>query len=207
MSPRSWAGCGRSAGDADGARSLLDHARGLYEDMGSSRGVLTVWTPYRIERRCWRETSRRATTLARQNFEALSALGELGYASTRAVELAELLLLARRRRRSGAAHGCRGTRWARVRRARAVSAPQPPCAAACAHVATSRSRSELAQDAVAIASLTDALRYRARAHLRSGRSARPGRRRRGAPGPRKPCAEGLLRQKGVKGALVGAPST
>ena len=193
------------AGDAADARSLLDHARGLYEDLGSSRGVLTVWTPYRIEAELLAGNLDAATTLARENFEALSALGELGYASTRALELAELLLLqgdaqeAERAtavaERDGLASDVLVQFLRRSLRARLLARSGDLAVAL-----------ELAQDAVALASLTDVLRYRARAHLalaevlaRAGDDA--------AARTEEAVAEDLLRQKGVKGALVGAPST
>ena len=193
------------AGDAGDARSLLDHARGLYEDLGSSRGVLTVWTPYRIDAEVLAGNLDAATTLARENLEALAALGELGYASTRAVELAELLLLQADDReaaratafaeRDGLASDVLVQFLRRSLRARLLARSGDLAPAL-----------ELARDAVALASLTDVLRYRARAHLALAEVlARAG----DDSGARaeEALAEGLLRQKGVKGALVGAPST
>jgi ATP/maltotriose-dependent transcriptional regulator MalT len=177
----------------------------LYEDLGSSRGLLTVWTPYRIDVEVLAGSLDRATALARENFDALSALGELGYASTRAVELAELLLLQGDDReaeratavaeRDGLPSDVLVQFLRRSLRARLLARSGDLTVAL-----------ELAHDAVALASLTDVLRYRARAHMalaevltRAGEDA--------AARTEEAVAGDLLRQKGVKGALVGAPST
>ncbi|HUQ21696.1 MAG TPA: BTAD domain-containing putative transcriptional regulator [Gaiellaceae bacterium] len=193
------------AGNAADARSLLDHARGLYEDLGSSRGLLTVWTPYRIDAEIQAGNLDVATTLARENFEALAALGDVGYASTRAVELAELLLLqggydeAERltvlAERDGLASDVLVQFLRRSLRARLL-----------ARSGDLRAALLMGRDAVALASLTDVLRYRARAHLALAEVlAQAG--EEPAARSEEALAEDLLRRKGVKGALVGAPST
>jgi len=193
------------AGNASEARSLLDHARELYEDLGNSRGVLTVWTPYRIDAECLAGNLDAATALAQENLEALTALGELGYASTRAVELADLLLL---QDEEGEAD-----RLTAIAERDALPSDvlvqflrRSLRARLLAREGNLNAAVDLAQDAVALASLTDVLRYRARAHLalaevlvRGGEES--------AARSEQAVAETLLRQKGVKGALVGTPST
>ena len=193
------------AGDHAEARSLLDHARGVYEDIGNTRGVLTVWTPLRIDAEACAGNVDAATALAEASLRTLSAQGEAGYATTRAVELAELLL----------AQGADREAETFVAIAERDALPsdvlvQFLCRSLRARLLgrTGELTSGLAfgRDAVSLASLTDALRYRARAHVAlaevlelagDAASARA----------EHEAARRLVRQKGVKGALAGAPST
>ena len=58
------------AGDADDARDLLDHARGLYEDLGNDRGLLMHWAPYRVEAEALAGNLDAATKRAREQRRA-----------------------------------------------------------------------------------------------------------------------------------------
>jgi len=191
------------AGDADDARSLLDHARRLYEDTGNARAVLTAWTPLRIDAEFFAGNLDTATALARDNLEALAAL-ELVHSGTRAVELAELLLLNgeedEAERVTAVAERtalpsdvlvqflCRSLRGRLLARAGEID-----------------SALVSARDAVALASLTDVLRYRARTHTALAEvlslAGEPS-----AARAEEAFAEDLLREKGVKGAPMGLPS-
>ena len=190
------------AGDAAEARSLLDHAHDLYEDTGNVHAVLTVWTPLRIDAEYLAGDHESAIALARANLQELATL-ELVQFSTRAAEVAELLLAQgsdeeAERLTSAAERGalqydvlvqflCRSLRARMLARSGELDSA----------LATAR-------DAVALASLTDVLRYRARAHsalaevlVVAGE--------RSAAIAEEAIAEDLLRQKGVKGTL-GLPS-
>jgi DNA-binding SARP family transcriptional activator len=191
------------AGDADDARSLLDHARRLYEDTGNEHAVLTTWTPLQIDAEFFAGNLVTATALARDNLEALSEL-ELVHSGTRAVELAELLLLNgeedEAERVTTVAERtalpsdvlvqflCRSLRGRLLARAGEID-----------------SALVSARDAVALASLTDVLRYRARTHTALAEvltlAGEPS-----AARAEESFAEHLLRQKGVKGTQMGLPS-
>jgi ATP/maltotriose-dependent transcriptional regulator MalT len=164
--------------------------------------VLTVWTPLRVEAELLAGDLDAAAALARDNASSLA--GERGHASTRALQLAEILLLKGEDEEAEQAIAAaerdalpsdvlvqfrrRSLRARLLARAGDVDAAEP-----------------LARAAVAIASRTDELCNRARAHFAlaevlelSG----------DVSTARAEEAEGnlLLLRKGVKGALVGAPS-
>ena len=192
-------------GDAIEARSLLDQARTLYEDLGNQRGLIAVWTPLRVEAAIVAGDLETAVALARENVEAFIATGERGYATARALRLADILLL---RGEDEAADRAtfvaerdalpsdvlvqfkrRSVRARLLARGGDVGAAEP-----------------LARDAVRIAAQTDCLCDRARAHLAlaevlelAGAES--------AASAEEAIADELLRLKGVKGALVGAPFT
>ena len=191
------------AGAADAARELLDHARGLYEDLGNDRGLVMFWTQYRVEAEALAGNLDAATERARESVERLTSLGERGYSSVRALRLADLLLLQgdddeadrvtalaeRDALPSDVIVQClrRSIRGQLLARAGDVAAGEA-----------------MARDGVRLALLTDELCGRARTHFAlaavlelAGDSP--------AAEAEETAGRGLLLQKGVKGALVGAP--
>ena len=193
------------AGDADEARSLLDHARRLYEDLGNRRGLLAVWTPLRVEAAILSGDLVTAATLARENVEAFVATGERGYSTARALRFAAVLLLQGEDEEADRATSVaerdalpsdvlvqflrRSMRARLLARGGEVAAAEP-----------------LARDAVRIAAQTDCLCDRARAHLALAEVLELA----GAEADARAeeaIADELLRLKGAEGALVGAPST
>ena len=191
------------AGDADDARDLLDHARGLYEDLGNDRGLLMHWAPYRVEAEALAGNLDAATKRARSNVERLTALGERGYSSVRALRLAELLLLQ--------GDDDEAERVTALAERDALSSDvivqflrrsiRGQLLARGGDVARGAA---IARDGVRLASLTDELCGRARAHFALAEvlelaGDRPGAEVEEASG------RDLLLRKGAKGALVGAP--
>ena len=190
------------AGDAAEARSLLDHARQLYEDTGNQHALLTVWTPIRIDAELCAGDLGSAIALARDNLRDLSAL-ELVQASTRAAELAELLLL-----QGNEEEAERLTSLSESAALPYDVLVQFLCRSLRGRLLARGGKLEsglaAARDAVALASLTDVLRYRARAHSALAEVLVTAGDESGARAE-EAIAEDLLRQKGVKGTL-GLPS-
>jgi tetratricopeptide (TPR) repeat protein len=193
------------AGAVDDSLELLDHARALYEDTGSSRSIQLVWTPLRIEAETLAGDVAGAAARAAANVEELSRIGEGAYASTRALLLAELQLLL--------GDDIAADRSATFAEKNALASDVLVQFLRRSLRARLHARSgdlddaeTLARDAVAIASLTDALRDRARAHVALAEVLRLAGKPAGARAE-EAAAEKLLRRKGVKGALAGAPST
>jgi DNA-binding SARP family transcriptional activator len=193
------------AGEAGEAASLLEYARDLYEDTGNARGLLTIWTPKRVDADACSGNLAAAVELAEQTYRTLFAQDDAGYATTRAVELAELLLL----------QGADSEADEYVTLAERDALPsdvlvQFLCRSLRARLlGRSGSLEEalvLARDGVALASLTDSLRFRARAHLALAEVLQLAGEEASARAERDEATR-LLREKGVKGALTGAPST
>ena len=193
------------SGNVAEALDLLDYARGLYEDLGSRRGLALVWAPIRIETEVLSGNLAAAKTSAEENLRVLQALGETAHGSTRALALAEILL------REG--NDAAAERYIALADSTALRSDvlvqflrRSMRARLLARAGDVEEAGTLARDAIALASLTDALRHRARAHVALAEVltlAGDG------PGARaeEETAETLLRQKGVKGAPVGAPFT
>ena len=193
------------AGAAGEGLALLDHARTLYEDIGSRRGVTFFWVPLRIDAETAAGEVARAAVRAEANVEELLRLGEPAYASTRALTLAQLRLAleddagAERATAFAEAHALPSDVLVQFLR-RSVRARL------LARDGDVHEAERLAREAVSIASLTDALRDRATAHAalaevltRKGDD--------GAAAKARNAAAELLRRKGVEGARVGAPSS
>jgi hypothetical protein len=193
------------AGAADDGLALLDQARPLYEDIGSRRGIVFIWTLARIDAEVAAGLLQHAAQRAQANVDELRAQGEMAYASCRSLMLANLHFASQNDSAAEAATAFGEANafpsdvltqfLRRSMRARLLAR------------AGDFARAEtLAREAVSIASMTDASRQRAVAHLaladvltRKGDSS--------SARAEEAVAAGLLRQKGVKGALVGAPST
>jgi hypothetical protein len=145
-------------------RLLLAHSRSLYEEIGGERGLLTVWTPLYVELETIAGNHEPAETCARESLEALESAGDSAYASTHALQLAELLIeggasaeverLVRLAEEGALASDVLVQFWWRSLRARLLALAGDGTAA-----------EEMGRDAVEIASLTDSLRNRARAHF------------------------------------------
>jgi DNA-binding SARP family transcriptional activator len=80
------------AGLFDEADALLGHARVLYEDVGSERGLETIWVPLKIARLLAAGEIEEAAALGRRSLEDLLGSQDAAYASTRAAQLAEIML-------------------------------------------------------------------------------------------------------------------
>jgi hypothetical protein len=193
------------AGDSAEAGSLLTQARTLFEDLGNRRGLLGIWTPLRVETAVLAGDLETAVTLARESFEAFVASGERGYASARALRLAEILLL---RGEDEAAD------WA-TSMAERDALPSDVLVQFLRRSVRARllarggdvgTAERHARDAVRIAAETDGLLERARAHLALAEVLELAGDETDARAE-EAVADELLRLKGVKGALVGAPST
>jgi DNA-binding SARP family transcriptional activator len=196
---RAWAGA------ADEGLALLDHARSLYEDIGSRRGVTFIWTPARIDAEIAAGMFASAAERAEANVDELRRQGELAYACTRSLMLAELWFALRDD--DAAEHATAfGESTALPSDVLAQFLGRSMRARLLAREGQLERAETVAREAVSIASLTDALRYRAIAHAAlaevltrkgDGDSAQV----------EEAVAAELLRRKGVKGALAGAPST
>ena len=81
------------AGAAEEADALLERSRELYEDIGATRALLTVWSPQRIAADTLAGNLDAATILAEAVVAELMSANDRAYASTHAVFLADLLLL------------------------------------------------------------------------------------------------------------------
>ena len=151
------------SGAHDEAFALLEHARSLYEDIGSRRGVIFVWAPLRIDAETAAGDVASAAAHAQANVDELRRLGEQAYASTRALTLAHLQLAldddvaAERATAFAEAHALPSDVLVQFLR-RSIRARL------LARAGESQEAERLAREAVSIASLTDALRDRATAH-------------------------------------------
>ena len=186
-------------GNCDDGRMLLAHARSLYEEVGNQSALLTTWSSLFTDVESIAGDHAAAEAEARSSVEALQVTGGPAYASTRAVQLAELLLdrghtdaaepwvdLAEK---DALASDVLVQFWWRTARARILARR--------GHVAEAE---EMGRDAVAISSLTDASCHRARAHIALAEilalAARQAPARAEAAAARK-----LLRQKGATALL------
>ncbi len=152
-------------GEATEGRLLVDRARGLFDDLGNRLGAVMALAPLRIDVEVFGGDLEEAERIARASFDALTAGGAASraYSSSRAVQLADLLLDRGRTEDAKAfidyasEHAVPFDVYVQfMRRSTAarylVRAGDPEGAEA------------LAREAVAISSLTDALRDRARTH-------------------------------------------
>jgi DNA-binding SARP family transcriptional activator len=191
-------------GNVDEAWPLLDHAQTLFEDYGNETALRSMLTPLRIETAMATGEVAHATDLARVNVERLIA-DELWGAVPEALQLVVLLL-----DQGADAEATRYTDFVEERahpsdvyvqfmrravRARLLARAGDVDAAVA-----------LADDGVAIASMTDALRHRARAHFAYAEVLRAAGRDVDA-GAQEEAGNELLRRKGVKGARARTPST
>jgi DNA-binding SARP family transcriptional activator len=80
------------AGLYDDAHALLERARELFGDVGSERGLETVWVPLRMAAHLAAGNREDAANLGRRSLETLLAGRDAAYASTRAAQLADILL-------------------------------------------------------------------------------------------------------------------
>jgi hypothetical protein len=78
------------AGAADDGLALLDQARPLYEDIGSRRGIVFIWTLARIDAEVAAGLLQHAAERAQANVDELRAQGEMAYACCRSLTLADL---------------------------------------------------------------------------------------------------------------------
>ena len=79
-------------GNCDDGRMLLAHARSLYEEVGNQSALLTTWSSLFTDVESIAGNHAAAEAEARSSVEALQVTGGPAYASTRAVQLADLLL-------------------------------------------------------------------------------------------------------------------
>jgi DNA-binding SARP family transcriptional activator len=152
------------AGNSEEGRELLALARSLYEEVGNQVALLTIWSPLVIELELSAGDEDAAEAEARSNLEALETTAGPSFVSTRAAQLGSMLLdrgetaaaepFVRRAEAGALASDVRAQFWWRGARARILARSGELTPA-----------EEMARDAVAIASLTDASRRRAQSHL------------------------------------------
>ena len=185
-------------GNSD-ARSLLASARSLYEEIGNESALLTTWTSYLVEVEALVGDPALATAAGQASIERLLATGDVAHASSHALLLAYVLL--------DLGENDAADEYVRLAEEQALPSDvfaQFMWRGARARLLASGGRStaaeDLARDAVRIASLSDALRERARVHLAladvlqlSGKTVE-------ARAEMK-AARGLLRQKGASALL------
>ena len=186
-------------GSYDDGRMLLAHARSLYEQVGNQSALLTTWSSLFTDVESIAGNHAAAEAEARSSVEALRATGGPAYASTRAVQLADLLL--------DRGHTDAAEPWVDLAEEEALASDvlvQFWWRTARARVLARRGdlaeAEEMARDAVAISSLTDASCHRARAHFALAEilalAAKP------TPARAEAAAAGkLLREKGATALL------
>ena len=191
------------AGATADAYDLLDHARRVYEDVGSDRGILMIWTPYRVEAEALAGNLDVAIALAHENVETLTALGEHGYSSMRALRLADLLMLQGDDERADEVTAI-AERDALPSDVLAQFLRRSVRGRLLARAGDTEAGEAQARDGVRLAMLTDELCARAGAHFALAEVLDLAGDR-----PRAEVEEAsgrdLLLRKGAKGALVGAP--
>jgi ATP/maltotriose-dependent transcriptional regulator MalT len=151
-------------GNLADARLLLAAARSHYEETGNESGVLTTWSPYFIVVEAIAGNLAAATEAGSWCVERLLAAGDLAHAASHAALLADVLLDA----------GENDAAEPYVRLAEEHALPSDVYVQFLSRAARARllarsgetdAAEKLGRDAVAVASLTDALLDRARAHL------------------------------------------
>lgn len=190
-------------GNHDEASNLIEHSRRLYENVDNQRGKAMAWTPLAMETALLAGDLDTAEALGRESVETFSEIGYPAFVSGRAAKLADVLL------QRGDVDSA--DRYAALAEREALDADvyvqflwRAARARILARGGELAEAEALGADAVAIASLTDALCDRARTHLAlaevlslAGKQA--------AAATETAAAEELRRRKGVKGAPVGAP--
>jgi tetratricopeptide (TPR) repeat protein len=152
------------AGHIDEGRTLLAHSRTILEDLGSNLPTASAWAPLAMEAEIFAGSWETAEAIGRTSFDELYRRGHSAHASTRAVMLADLLLDMGQLQEA--------ERFADV--AESTLAASDVLVQFLSRSTRARLRSRqgdhgeaetLAREAVRIASLTDVLRDRGRAHL------------------------------------------
>ena len=187
-------------GDLADGRRLLAHARSLYEEVGNRLALHTTWSPISIELESIGGDYDAAEQEARASLDALQVAGGPGYVSTRAAQLADVLLQ----------KGQTDAAVAYVDMAEQEALPSDVLvqvlwrctrARVLARAGAFSESERMARDAVEIASLTDGLRDRARAHFALAEVLKLAEKQKEARAEVRAGNE-LLRQKGAT-ALLG----
>jgi DNA-binding SARP family transcriptional activator len=152
------------AGNITDAQLLIAHARSLYEEIGFETALLLAWTALFVEVEAMAGNRDAAKAAARATVERLRATGDFAHASARALQLADLLLdeddtdEADHYVRMAEEKALEGHVFLQFRRRSAR-------ARILARMQKTPEAIALAREAVAIATPTDALLDRARAHF------------------------------------------
>jgi ATP/maltotriose-dependent transcriptional regulator MalT len=186
-------------GGVDDARRLLEHAHSLYGEAGNESGLLTTWAPYCIEIESIVGDPAVASRVGEETVERLLAKGDLAHASSLAILLGYLAIElgelddAERHVRLVEQNVLRSDvltqLMSRGARARLLALAGEHDAA-----------EAMGRDAVALASMTDALRERARAHMSLAEVLKASGKTREARAEAT-IARRLLRQKGASALL------
>ena len=80
------------SGRAAEARDLLDHARSAYDDLGNRLAAETILAPLAIDIERTAGNTEAAAHICKASLDVLEAAGDKAYSSTRSIRLAELLL-------------------------------------------------------------------------------------------------------------------
>jgi DNA-binding SARP family transcriptional activator len=191
-------------GAPEEGRALTAHARAIFEDLGHPLSVLAVLAPLEMDVEVSAGDLDAAVRIGRASFEALGDFPENAYSTTRAVQLADLLL--------DAGDPAAAEPYVAFAEANALEADvlvqflwRSMRGRLLARAGAHAEAEESARAAVAIASLTDVLRDRARAHLALAEVLRLAGREPEAAAESE-VATGLLEAKGAA-ALVPARRT
>ena len=183
-------------GAADEGRALMSEARMIFEDLGHYLSVIAVLAPLEMDLEATEGNLEAAASIGRASFDALTDYQEHAYATTRAVQLADLLLDS----------GDPGAAEVLVdfAEANAIDADvlvqflsRSMRARLLARVGDFDAAEDSARAAISIATLTDVLGYRARAHLACAEVLRLGGRVADAAAEHQ-LAIGLLHAKGAR---------
>jgi ATP/maltotriose-dependent transcriptional regulator MalT len=185
-----------AVGAVGDGRPLLSHSRDLFDELGNTLGLHTVWAPLAMEFEIFAGDPGGAEHIGRASFDALSAIENRAYASTLAAQLSALAV------DRGDADAAEALVDFAEEHAIATDVlvqflwrvGRSGVALSHGDVATAE---QFARDAVALSEHTDALRDRARAHaaLAAVLDAR------GLPAEadsERSTAEQLLREKGIQ---------
>jgi ATP/maltotriose-dependent transcriptional regulator MalT len=187
-----------AAGDVEDGRRLLEHGRQIFDDLGNTLGLHTVWSPLCVEVELFAGRPEEAERVGRESFAVLAAASDRSYATTCAVHLAEILL-----DRGDAAAAEQFVGYADEHAVPSDVSVQFVRRATRARLLAlsgdAESAEQLARDAVSIASHTDALRQRARTHAALARVLLAGGKKAEARREREEASR-LLRQKGLAAA-------
>ena len=151
-------------GGIEDGQLLLTHARSLYEEIGNELGVLTTWSPLFVEVEALAGNRDVAKAHFRETIDRLRSTHGVAHATTQAALLADLLL-------DGGEIDEADT-YARLAENEALSSDvlvqflwRSARARVLGRAGNTAEAEEIARDAVRIASLTDGVRDRARAHF------------------------------------------
>ena len=186
-------------GDTDAGRALVSHARTLFADVGNRLALIAIVAPLEMDIELCAGDLDAAVEIGRASFDRLTAIQDVAYATTRAVQLADVLL--------DAGDAAAAESFVAFAEANAIAGDvlvqflaRSARARLLARAGDFAAAETAGRAAVSIAELTDVLRDRSRTHLALAEVLRLGGRAEEAVVEREQ-AIGLLHRKGAR-ALV-----